>query len=46
VTKLLADIEKRLDVEKLKVTLADFIRLTQLEPELEQEVQPKEIIVT
>lgn len=31
---------------KLKVTLADFIRLTQLERELEQEEQPKEIIVT
>lgn len=46
VTKLLAAIEKSLDVEKLKVTLADFIRLTQLERELEQEEQPKEIIVT
>jgi hypothetical protein len=46
VTKLLACIEKKLDIEKLKVTLADFIRLTQLERELEQEEQPKEIIVT
>jgi hypothetical protein len=46
VTKLLAAIEAALDVEKLKVTLADFIRLTQLERELEQEEQPKEIIVT
>ena len=46
VTKLLADIEGALDVKKLKVTLADFIRLTQLERELEQEEQPKEIIVT
>lgn len=46
VTKLLAAIEGALDVKKLKVTLADFIRLTQLERELEQEEQPKEIIVT
>jgi hypothetical protein len=46
VTKLLAAIEKALDVKELKVTLADFIRLTQLERELEQEEQPKEIIVT
>jgi len=46
VTKLLADIEGALDVKTLKVTLADFIRLTQLERELEQEEQPKEIIVT
>ena len=45
VTKLLAAIEEALDVKKLKVTLADFIRLTQLERELEQEEQPKEIIV-
>jgi hypothetical protein len=46
VTKLLADIEGALDVKTLKVTLADFIRLTQLERELEQEEQPREIIVT
>jgi hypothetical protein len=46
VTKLLAHIERNLKVEELKVTLADFIRLTQLERELEQEEQPKEIIVT
>jgi hypothetical protein len=46
VTELLAAIEGALDVEKLKVTLADFIRLMQLERELEQEEQPKEIIVT
>ena len=46
VTRLLAEIEEALDVKKLKVTLADFIRLTQLERELEQEEQPKEIIVT
>jgi hypothetical protein len=46
ITKLLREIEKRLDVENNKVTLADFIRLTQLERELEEEEQPREIIVT
>jgi prophage antirepressor-like protein len=46
ITKLLAEVEKRLDLENSKVTLADFIRLTQLERELEDEEQPKEIIVT
>ena len=46
ITRLLSDIEGKLKVDELKVTLADFIRLTQLERELEQEEQPKEIIVT
>jgi hypothetical protein len=46
ITKLLIGMEKRLDVENSKVTLADFIRLTQLERELEEEEQPREIIVT
>ena len=46
ITKLLIDIEKRLDLENSKVTLADFIRLMQLERELEEEEQPREIIVT
>ncbi len=46
ISKLLADIEKRLDLKNSKVTLADFIRLTQLERELEDEEQPREIIVT
>ncbi|MGP0076031.1 MAG: hypothetical protein ACLPWF_29280 [Bryobacteraceae bacterium] len=46
IRKLLIDIEKRLDIEKSKVTLGDFIRLTQLERELEDEEQPREIIVT
>jgi len=40
------EIEKRLDLKNSKVTLADFIRLTQLERELEEEEQPREIIVT
>lgn len=46
ISKLLADIEKRLDLKNSKVSLADFIRLTQLERELEDEEQPREIIVT
>jgi hypothetical protein len=46
ISKLLSDVEKRLDIENGKVTLADFIRLTQLERELEEEEQPREIIVT
>ena len=37
---------ERLDFKTNKVTLADFIRLTQLERELEDEEQPREIIVT
>jgi hypothetical protein len=44
--RLLSEIEKRLDIENTKVTLGDFIRLTQLERELEGEEQPREIIVT
>jgi hypothetical protein len=46
ITQLLIDIEQRLDLKNSKVTLADFIRLTQLERELEEEEQPREIIVT
>ncbi len=46
IAKLLADVEKRLNVEENKVTLGDFIRLLQLERELEEEEQPREIIVT
>ncbi len=46
ISKLLADVEKRLDLKNSKVSLADFIRLTQLERELEEEEQPREIIVT
>jgi hypothetical protein len=43
---LLSRIEKQLDPQKTKVTLADFIRLIQLQRELEQEEQPAEVIVT
>ena len=46
ITRLLAEVEKKLKAEQMKVTLADFIRLTQLERELEQDEQPREIIVT
>jgi hypothetical protein len=46
ITELLGEIEKHLDFAKTRVTLADFIRLMQLERELEQEEQPREIIVT
>jgi hypothetical protein len=43
---LLSGIQERLNKEKPKVTLADFIRLIQLQRELEQEEQPAEVIVT
>jgi hypothetical protein len=46
ITNLLIGIEKKLDIENTKVTLADFIRLMQLERELEEEEPPREIIVT
>ena len=46
ISKLLEEIEQRLDLDASKVTLGDFIRLTQLERELEEEEQPREIIVT
>ena len=46
ITSLLSRIERQLDSDKTKVTLADFIRLIQLQRELEQEEQPAEVIVT
>jgi len=46
ISKLLSKIEKQLDIVKTKVTLADFIRLIQLQRELEKEEQPAEVIVT
>jgi len=46
VTQLLSLIEKQLVAGTKKATLADFIRLTQLERELEEDEQPKEIVVT
>ena len=46
IAKLLRNVETRLDIDNSKVTLGDFIRLMQLERELEEEEQPREIIVT
>ena len=46
ISELLSKIEQRLDVDQGKVTLADFIRLIQLQRELEQEEQPAEVIIT
>ncbi len=46
IDSLLSEIRKQLKTEKPKVTLADFIRLIQLQRELEQEEQPAEVIVT
>ena len=46
VAQLLEDIEEHLDIGEMRITLADFIRLTQLERELAQEDEPKEIVVT
>ncbi len=46
IARLLEQIEAQLNIREMKITLADFIRLTQLERELEDEEQPKEIIVT
>ena len=46
ITSLLSRIEKQLDTQQTKVSLADFIRLIQLQRELEQEEQPAEVIVT
>ena len=46
IASLLSKIESKIDPNKTKVTLADFIRLIQLQRELEQEEQPAEVIVT
>jgi hypothetical protein len=47
ISTLLTRMEKQLDsATTTKVTLADFIRLIQLQRELEQEEQPAEVIVT
>jgi hypothetical protein len=44
IDKLLQSIEQRIEKDELKATLGDFIRLLQLQKELEEE-QPKEIEV-
>jgi hypothetical protein len=46
ISSLLTRIEGQIDSATTKVTLADFIRLIQLQRELEQEEQPAEVIVT
>ena len=46
ITNLLKAIETSFKTTKPKATLADFIRLTQLELELEEEQQPSEIVIT
>jgi hypothetical protein len=46
ISSLLSKIEQQLDAKTAKVTLADFIRLIQLQRELEKEEQPAEVIVT
>lgn len=46
ISTLLSNIEEKLKSGGTKATLADFIRLTQLERELEADERPKEIIIT
>jgi len=46
ISQLLKRIEEQLNIQDMKITLSDFIRLTQLERELEQQEQPREIIIT
>ena len=45
VKKLLKNVEKKLGGEDVKATLGDYIRLVQLQQELEEE-EPKDITVT
>ncbi len=45
VSKVIQNIEEKLEKNELKATLGDFIRLVQLEKELEEE-KPREIKVT
>ena len=45
VTKLLKNVEKKLGGEDVKATLGDYIRLVQLQQELEDE-EPRDITVT
>jgi hypothetical protein len=45
VRRLLRKIEKEFKDKDTRATMADYIRLTQLERELEEEEQPREIII-
>ena len=44
--KLLKAVEKKLTEKEVKATLGDYIKLVQLQKELDEEQQPKEIKVT
>jgi hypothetical protein len=46
VSKVIAKIEQKLEADELKPSVGDFIRLLQLEKELKEEEQPKEIKVS
>ena len=46
ISTLISRVQQQLDAETAKVTLADFIRLIQLQRELEKDEQPAEVIVT
>ena len=46
VKKLLKNVEKQLSGKEVKATLGDYIKLVQLQKELDEEQQPKEIKVT
>lgn len=43
---MLAAVDKKFKAEDAKPTLADFIRLTQLERELEEEEKPEKMTIT
>jgi hypothetical protein len=46
ISQLLSQIEDKLGADMGKATLGDFIKLMQLERELEEDEQPREIKVT
>ena len=46
IQKLLGDIESRLEAESGKASITDYIRLLQLERELDDEDGPREITVS
>jgi hypothetical protein len=46
VSKVIARIEEKLETDELKPSVSDLVRLLQLEKELTEEEQPKEIKVS
>ncbi len=46
IAEVMGKIEKRIGEKEFKPTVSDFIRLLQLEREMKQEKQPKEIKVS